>query len=116
MTGTVTLQALQNSRMTKRNFSGGATTKILVPVCQEICSFTWLPAFIMLLVQKGPSSIYSAGQLAYWKDGRDVPDVTTSIMDYAETPEHPAFQVMLRVNFISGDGGGSSVKFIAAKA
>jgi len=64
---------------------------------------------------KGPSSIYSAGQLAYWKDGRDVPDVTTSIMDYAETPEHPAFQVMLRVNFISGTGGGSSVKFIGSE-
>ena len=64
---------------------------------------------------KGPSSIYSAGQLAYWKDGRDVPDVTASVMDYAETPEHPAFQVMLRVNFISGDGGSSSVKFIGSE-
>ena len=64
---------------------------------------------------KGPSSIYSAGQLAYWKDGRDVPDVTTSVMDYPETPEHPAFQVMLRVNFISGDGGNSSVKFIGSE-
>ena len=64
---------------------------------------------------KGPSKIFSAGQLAYWKDGRDVPDVTTSIMDYPETPEHPAFQVMLRVNFISGDGGHSSVKFIGSE-
>jgi len=64
---------------------------------------------------KGPSRIFSAGQLAYWKDGRDVPDVTTSIMDYAEKPEHPAFQVMLRVNFISGDGGRSSVKFIGSE-
>ena len=64
---------------------------------------------------KGPSSIYSAGQLAYWKDGRDVPDVTTAIMDYPETPEHPAFQVMLRVNFISGGGDHSSVKFIGSE-
>jgi predicted dehydrogenase len=64
---------------------------------------------------KGPSSIFSAGQLAYWKDGRDVPDVTTCIMDYAETPDHPAFQVMLRVNFVSGTGGGSSVKFIGSE-
>ncbi|HTL09236.1 MAG TPA: Gfo/Idh/MocA family oxidoreductase [Chitinophagaceae bacterium] len=64
---------------------------------------------------KGPSKIFSAGQLAYWKDGRDVPDVTTAIMDYPATAEHPAFQVMLRVNFISGDGGGSSVKFIGSE-
>ncbi|MEO6314757.1 MAG: Gfo/Idh/MocA family oxidoreductase [Chitinophagaceae bacterium] len=64
---------------------------------------------------KGPDKIYAAGQLAYWKDGRDVPDVTTAIMDYPETPEHPAFQVMLRVNFISGDGGNSSVKFIGSE-
>jgi predicted dehydrogenase len=64
---------------------------------------------------KGPSAIFSAGQLSYWKDGRDVPDVTTSIMDYPETPEHPAFQVMLRVNFISGGGDHGSVKFIGSE-
>ncbi|MEP7278072.1 MAG: Gfo/Idh/MocA family oxidoreductase [Bacteroidota bacterium] len=64
---------------------------------------------------KGPSAIFSAGQLAYWKDGRDVPDVTTAIMDYPETPEHPSFQVMLRVNFISGNGDHGSVKFIGSE-
>jgi predicted dehydrogenase len=64
---------------------------------------------------KGPHKIFSAGQLAYWKDGRDVPDVTTAIMDYPETPEHPAFQVMLRVNFISGGGDHGSVKFIGSE-
>ncbi len=64
---------------------------------------------------KGPQRIFSSGQLAYWKDGRDVPDVTTAIMDYPETPEHPAFQVMLRVNFICGSGEHSAVKFIGSE-
>ena len=64
---------------------------------------------------KGPQRIISSGQLCYWKDGRDVPDVTTAIMDYPETPEHPAFQVMLRVNFISGGGDRGSVKFIGSE-
>ncbi len=64
---------------------------------------------------KGPNKIYATGQLAYWKDGRDVPDVMTGIMDYPETPEHSAFQVMLRVNFISGNSETSGVKFIGSE-
>lgn len=63
----------------------------------------------------GPRKIISSGQLSYWKDGRDVPDVMTSLMDYSETKEHPAFQVMLRVNFISGDGDHGSVRFIGSE-
>lgn len=59
---------------------------------------------------KGPRKIFSSGQLSYWKDGRDVPDVMTAIMEYPETPEHPPFQLMLRVNFISGEGDYGSVK------
>lgn len=47
----------------------------------------------------GPTRIYSSGNLAYWKDGRDVPDVMTSIMDYPKTDQHEAFQMVLRVNF-----------------
>lgn len=53
---------------------------------------------------KGPSKIYSLGGLTYWKDGRDVPDVMTSVLEYPECKEHPAFQVTLRVNFVSGEG------------
>ncbi|HVZ56156.1 MAG TPA: Gfo/Idh/MocA family oxidoreductase [Chitinophagaceae bacterium] len=64
---------------------------------------------------KGPRKIFSSGQLCYWKDGRDVPDVMTSIMDYPATPEHPAFQVMLRVNFISGAGDQGIVRFIGSE-
>ena len=64
---------------------------------------------------KGPVKIFSSGQLCYWKDGRDVPDVMTAIMDYPETKEHSAFQVMLRVNFVSGNGGKSVTRFIGSE-
>lgn len=63
----------------------------------------------------GPVRIFSSGQLAYWKDGRDVPDVMTAIMDYPETKTHPAFQLTLRVNFISGDGGRSATRLIGSE-
>jgi predicted dehydrogenase len=53
---------------------------------------------------KGPEKIVATGQLAHWKDGRDVPDVMTAILEYPESADHPAFQVNLRVNFISGAG------------
>ena len=59
----------------------------------------------------GPTKIFSAGQLSYWKDGRDVPDVMTGIMQYPETPEHPAFELTLQVNFVSGTGGQEMIKF-----
>jgi predicted dehydrogenase len=63
----------------------------------------------------GPVKIFSSGQLSYWKDGRDVPDVMTGIMEYPETPEHPAFQLTLRVNFISGNGGKSATRIIGSE-
>ncbi len=63
----------------------------------------------------GPTKIFSTGQLSYWKDGRDVPDVMTAIMDYPATKEHPAFQVMLRVNFISGNGDKGVTRIIGSE-
>ena len=68
-----------------------------------------------ILDSKGPDKIFSSGQLSYWKDGRDVPDVMTAIMNYPETKEHPAFQVMLRVNFVSGTGGRGVTRFIGSE-
>ncbi|MFL5810649.1 MAG: Gfo/Idh/MocA family protein [Flavisolibacter sp.] len=61
---------------------------------------------------KGPVKIFSSGQLSYWKDGRDVPDVMTGILQYPETPEHPAFQLTLQVNFVSGTGGQESIRLV----
>ena len=63
----------------------------------------------------GPKTIFASGQLCYWKDGRDVPDVMTGIMEYPESKEHPAFQVMLRVNFVSGNGDKGVTRFIGSE-
>ena len=61
---------------------------------------------------KGPESIYASGQLCYWKDGRNVPDVMAGIMHYPETPEHSSFQLTLQVNFVSGTGGSEVIRFV----
>lgn len=60
---------------------------------------------------KGPNKIFSIGDLTYWKDGRDVPDVMSAVLHYPESGEHPAFQVSLKVNFVSGAGetGGTKI-------
>jgi predicted dehydrogenase len=63
----------------------------------------------------GPTRVLSGGQLCYWKDGRDVPDVMTCIMEYPETATHPAFQLMLRVNFVSGSGEKSFTRFVGSE-
>jgi predicted dehydrogenase len=63
----------------------------------------------------GPEKIFSTGQLSYWKDGRDVPDLMLSIMDYPATAQHPAFQLGLRVNFVSGLGDKGLTRFIGSE-
>lgn len=66
----------------------------------------------MITGSRGPTKIQSAGQLSFWKDGRDVPDVMTAIMEYPETEEHPKFLLTLRVNFASGAGEKTLIRFI----
>jgi len=63
----------------------------------------------------GPERIFASGQLCYWKDGRDVPDVMTAIMQYPDTKTHPSFQVMLRVNFVSGLGEAGLTRYIGSE-
>lgn len=63
----------------------------------------------------GPESIYSTGQLSYWKDGRNMPDVMSGVMQYPSTDQHPAFQLNLRVNFISGGGGKEVIEVIGSE-
>ncbi len=41
-----------------------------------------------------------------------MPDVMTGIMQYPDVPEHPAFQLTLQVNFISGTGGQEIIKLV----
>jgi predicted dehydrogenase len=69
----------------------------------------------LLTDSKGPEKIYASGQLTYWKDERDVPDVMVAIMQYPETKEHSQFQVMLRVNFVSGNGDKGLTRFIGSE-
>jgi predicted dehydrogenase len=61
---------------------------------------------------QGPTKIFSSGQLSYWKDGRDVPDIMTGIVQYPEATAHPAFQLTLQVNFVSGTGGQEMIKLV----
>ncbi|WP_298709688.1 Gfo/Idh/MocA family oxidoreductase [Chitinophaga sp.] len=64
---------------------------------------------------KGPNRIFASGNLVQWQDGRDVPDLMAAIFEYPETPEHPAFQVQLRVNFADGGGGGEYTRLIGTE-
>jgi predicted dehydrogenase len=59
---------------------------------------------------KGPQKIFSLGDISYWNDGRDVPDVMTSVLHYGKTAEHAPFQTTLRINFASGDGENGYLK------
>ncbi len=52
---------------------------------------------------KGPSRVVASGGLHFWKDGRDVPDLLLGLFDYPKTNQHPAFNVIFRVNFADGE-------------
>jgi predicted dehydrogenase len=78
--------------------------------------FVHLLSGIHLLTDSfGPKTIFASGQLCYWKDERDVPDIMTGIMQYPESKEHPSFQLMLRVNFVSGQGEKGVTRFFGSE-
>lgn len=64
---------------------------------------------------KGPASIYSTGQFSYWKDGRNMPDVMSGVLQYPDSKEHAAFQMTLQVNFISGTGGQEIIQLVGSE-
>ncbi len=68
-----------------------------------------------ILSSNGPTRALSTGGLRYWKDGRDVPDVTLTLYDYPKTNSHAAFNASFRVNFIAGYGGGGGFKIIGTE-
>lgn len=68
-----------------------------------------------ILSSDGPNRAQATGGLRYWKDGRDVPDVTITLYDYPETPSHAAFNAAFRVNFIAGGGGGGGFKLVGTE-
>lgn len=67
-----------------------------------------------ILNSQGPTKIMSTGGLRYWKDGRDVEDITMGLYDYPKTEQHPAFNLSLRVNMADGSGGGSKIRLVGS--
>ncbi len=63
----------------------------------------------------GPERAMATGGLRFWKDGRDVPDVSITLYDYPETETHAAFNAAFRVNFIAGSGTGSGFKLVGTE-
>lgn len=63
--------------------------------------FSWTHRIIDSI---GPVKIYGSGGTRYWKDGRDVPDILTCVVDYDKQDSHPAFNMQIRVNFTAGGG------------
>lgn len=63
----------------------------------------------------GPSRVFATGGLRFWNDGRDVPDVLIGLYDYPKTAEHPAFNLVLRVNFESGAQESSGFRFTGSE-
>lgn len=64
---------------------------------------------------KGPMAARSTGGIRYWKDGRDVPDIMMALYDFPETEMHPAFNAILRINFVAGNGGGGGFRLIGSE-
>jgi len=63
----------------------------------------------------GPTRVFATGGLRFWKDGRDVPDVFLGLYDYPANGRHPAFNLALRVNFVSGAGETSGFRFVGSE-
>ncbi|MCE6987762.1 Gfo/Idh/MocA family protein [Dyadobacter sp. CY323] len=63
----------------------------------------------------GPERILSSGELSYWKDGRDVPDVLVSILDYPKTDVHTNFQMVLRVNFANAGSIENNTRIVGTE-
>ena len=68
-----------------------------------------------ILDTHGPNKVFATGGLRFWKDGRDVPDIMLGIYDYPETTTHPPFNLALRVNFESGDGENTGMRFVGSE-
>ena len=68
-----------------------------------------------ILSSNGPKRALSTGGLRYWKDGRDVPDVSITLYDYPETKSHAAFNAAFRVNFIAGSGEGYGFRLVGTE-
>lgn len=64
---------------------------------------------------RGPEKIMAMGGLRFWKDGREVPDVLMGMFDYPDTPEHPGFNLSLRVNFVDGTADSTYLRLVGSE-
>lgn len=65
-----------------------------------------------IVSSEGPNRIMATGGLRYWKDGRDAPDVVLGMFDYPEAAGHPPFNLSLRVNFVDGTSGNTTLRLV----
>jgi predicted dehydrogenase len=68
-----------------------------------------------VISSNGPNRALTAGGLRFWKDGRDVPDITLTMYDFPETKTHPAFNAAFRINFVASGGGGGLTKLVGTE-
>ncbi|MFB9292577.1 Gfo/Idh/MocA family protein [Persicitalea jodogahamensis] len=68
-----------------------------------------------ILSSHGPNRAQATGGLRYWKDGRDVPDVSITLYDFPKTDTHAAFNAAFRINFIAGSGGQGGFRLIGTE-
>src|SRR5918996_1129314 len=66
----------------------------------------------VVLDSSGPTRVMATGGLGYWEDGRDVPGLMLAMYDYPKTASHPAFRLVLKVNFAEGGGENSAFRFV----
>jgi predicted dehydrogenase len=74
--------------------------------------FSWLH---WIIGSDGPTRVYGSGGLRYWKDGRDVPDVLTCVVDYPQAATHPAFNLQIRVNFVAGGAEENILRLVGSE-
>ncbi|WP_405380099.1 Gfo/Idh/MocA family protein [Maribacter sp. LLG6340-A2] len=68
-----------------------------------------------VISSNGPNRALATGGLRYWKDGRNVPDVSITLYDYPKADSHAPFNAAFRINFIAGSGGGGGFKLIGTE-
>jgi len=62
----------------------------------------------------GPDRVAAMGGQRYWRDGREVYDLIMGLLDYPETPAHPAFTLALQTDFEDGGGDNSLFRFVGS--
>ncbi|MGA2131182.1 MAG: Gfo/Idh/MocA family oxidoreductase [Bryobacteraceae bacterium] len=63
----------------------------------------------------GPSRVMATGGTRFWNDGREIPDLMLGMADYEASLHHPAFNLILRVNFEQGSAETSGFRFVGEK-